>query len=294
MKKKTALVLACAGICIMIKTMVMAEGMLSAPSGDEQSIFSANVQAEQEIGWDASWQFADYSKIHTGVAVLHTPARGNGIVVCVNAGHGTAGGDSARTLCHPDGSPKVTGGSTAAGATSAAAVTYGATMADGSPEAAANLQLAILLKEKLLDAGFSVLMIREDTDVQLDNIARTVIANENADCHVALHYDSTNSDKGFYYIGVPGNASYRSMEPVASHWTEHEDLGQHILSGVRDTGYRISGSGMMQIDLTQTSYSTIPSVDLECGDRASDWSVSAQTLLAEGITEGIRTYFGVE
>lgn len=32
--------------------------------------------------------------------------------VCVNAGHGTKGGESVKTLCHPDGSSKVTGGST--------------------------------------------------------------------------------------------------------------------------------------------------------------------------------------
>ena len=38
----------------------------------------------------------------------------NGIVVGVNAGHGTSGGSSVKTLCHPDGSAKTTGGSTAA------------------------------------------------------------------------------------------------------------------------------------------------------------------------------------
>lgn len=33
--------------------------------------------------------------------------------VCVNAGHGTKGGESVKTYCHPDKSAKVTGGSTA-------------------------------------------------------------------------------------------------------------------------------------------------------------------------------------
>ena len=45
--------------------------------------------------------------------------------MCINAGHGTKGGESVKTLCHPDGSPKVTGGSTAAGATKAALVSGG-------------------------------------------------------------------------------------------------------------------------------------------------------------------------
>ena len=51
----------------------------------------------------------------------------NGIVVGVNAGHGTSGGSSVKTLCHPDGSAKTTGGSTAAGATKATAVSGGMT-----------------------------------------------------------------------------------------------------------------------------------------------------------------------
>ena len=44
------------------------------------------------------------------------------IVVGVNAGHGTSGGTSVKTLCHPDGSAKTTGGTTGAGATKAVAV----------------------------------------------------------------------------------------------------------------------------------------------------------------------------
>ena len=40
-----------------------------------------------------------------------------------------------------------------------------------------------------LYASISVLMIRETGDVQLDNVARAVMANQNADCHVAIHYE---------------------------------------------------------------------------------------------------------
>ena len=59
-----------------------------------------------------------------------------------------------------------------------------------------------------------VLMIRESDDVQLDNIARTVIANNTSDCHIALHWDSTTNNKGAFYMSVPSNQSYRNMEPV--------------------------------------------------------------------------------
>ena len=246
---------------------------------------------KRSICWNSSWPFAEYSRIHTGNAVLYTPAGGNGIVVCVNAGHGTEGGTSVRTLCHPDGTPKVTSGSTDTGAVYAIAASAGTTMLDGTAEGTVTLQLARILKEKLLNEGFSVLMIRETDDVQLDNVARAVMANQAADCHLALHYDSSDWNKGFYCSCVPEVSSYRRMEPVASHWQQHDALGRAILQGVRSTGTKIWNSGFLELDLTQTSYSTIPSVDLECGDRASDWSVRAQTILAEGIVRGVKTFF---
>ena len=80
------------------------------------------------------------------------------------------------------------------------AVSSGMTFSDGTAESKVTLQMAKILKEKLLAAGYDVLMIRESDDVQLDNIARTVIANNRADCHIALHWDSTTSNKGAFYM----------------------------------------------------------------------------------------------
>ena len=77
-------------------------------------------------------------------------------MVCVNAGHGTNGGGSVKTQCHPDGSAKVTGGTTGAGATSAVAVSSGMTFADGTAESKVTLAMAKVLKTKLLNAGWDV------------------------------------------------------------------------------------------------------------------------------------------
>ena len=270
------------------------QGMLSS-SEQSESIFSKGGGSEIKIiEWNPDWPYADYSQIHTGAATYYPSANGYGITVCVNAGHGTQGGENYQTLCHPDGSPKVTGGSTSEGAVYATAVSSGTAMQNGYSEAEANLQIAMILKEKLLNDGFNVVMIREGSDVQLDNIARTVIANENADCHLALHYDSSASDKGFFCLTVPDVASYRSMEPVASHWQQHNDLAQYLAAGVSQAGSHIYGSGTMEMDLTQTSYSTIPSVDVECGDTASDLSPAAQERIADGLVLGLKQFFGVE
>ena len=246
-----------------------------------------------QITLDPSWTYADLSKINSGAAVLYKAAENRKeIVVGVNAGHGTSGGTKVKTLCHPDGSAKVTGGTTAAGATEAVAVSSGMTFNDGTPESSVTLRMAQVLKEKLLASGYDVLMLRDGDDVQLDNVARTVICNNAADCHIALHWDGDglNYDKGCFYISVPDGL--KSMEPVASHWSEHNALGSALVEGLRAQGAKIHGGGSMSIDLTQTSYSTVPSVDMELGNACSDHSDRALDLLGNGLVQGVNSYFG--
>lgn len=247
-----------------------------------------------DVAFNPSWKYGEFSKISSGTAKLYKSQAGSpkGITVCVNAGHGTSGGSSVKTLCHPDGTPKVTGGTTGAGATSAVAVSGGMTFSDGTAEAKVTLAMGKKLKEKLLAAGYDVLMIRESDDVQLDNIARTVMANNCADCHIALHWDSTASNKGAFYMSVPNVSSYRNMEPVKSNWEKHNALGESLVAGLKSAGVKIFSGGSMEMDLTQTSFSTIPSVDIELGDKASDHSDAALDILASGLVAGIDQYFG--
>lgn len=255
---------------------------------------SSTVSAQAgEVGLNPDWKYAGYSKIHSGKAILYRAEGANrkGKVVCVNAGHGTKGGSSVKTQCHPDGTPKVTGGTTAAGATTAAAISSGMTFADGTPESQVTLALAKVLRDKLLARGFDVLMIRETDDMQLDNVARTVLANNVANCHIALHYDSTSSDKGAFYMSVPNVASYRSMEPVASHWQEHHALGDNLIAGLKGVGVKIFSNGKMEMDLTQTSFSTVPSVDIELGDKVSDHSAASLDKLGNGLADGVEMFF---
>lgn len=248
---------------------------------------------KETVSLDKSWKYADESKINTGEAVLYhaKPSIAKGKTVCINAGHGTKGGSSVKTKCHPDGTPKVTGGTTSSGETEAVAVSTGIDMADGRPEAAATLSLALLTRDELLDAGYDVLMIRETDDVQLDNIARTVLANNLADCHIALHYDYTDTDKGTYFMSVPNVESYRKMEPVKSHWKEHMALGRAVVSALKDAGFKLFEGGELEMDLTQTSYSTVASIDLEVGDKVSDISEKNQAKVAKGIAAGVEKYF---
>lgn len=270
------------------------ETAAAAVNGLDSGNPSGTMADGEQVGLDPSWKYAEFSKINTGAATLYRSQVSDrkNITVCVNAGHGTKGGSNVKTLCHPDGTPKVTGGSTSAGATSAIAVSSGMTFSDGTPEAKVTLSMAMVLKEKLLAAGYDVLMIRETEDVQLDNIARTVIANNASSCHLALHWDSSTSDKGAFCMTVPDVASYRNMEPVKSHWQEHNALAQSLISGLKSVGVKLFSDGTMAMDLTQTSYSTVPSVDVELGDKASDYSAATLSKLADGLLAGLDLYFG--
>ena len=245
-----------------------------------------------KIKLNSKWKYADEAVIHSGYAVLYRATKNRKeIVVGVNAGHGTKGGGSAKTWSHPDHSVKVTGGTTGAGAYKAYAVSSGMEFRDGTPEAVVTLKVAKELRTLLLAAGYDVLMLRDGEDVQLDNVARTVIANNKADCHIAIHFDGDglSYDKGAYYLSVPN--ALKRMKPVSAHWKQHEALGKALIRGLRKNGIKIWDENPLDMDLTQTSYSTVPSVVIELGNERSKHTAAACKELARGLLAGINLYF---
>ena len=92
-------------------------------------------------------------------------------------------------------------------------------------------------------------------------------------------------------MSVPNNTAYRAMEPVASHWEAHNALGNALIEGLRQNGNKIFSTGAMEMDLTQTSYSTIPSVDMELGDKASAHTDAVLEKLADGLVKGVNDFF---
>lgn len=246
----------------------------------------------EAIAFDESWEFAEFSVIHTGTATLYKASENRkNIVVGVNAGHGTAGGESVYTYCHPDMSAKVTGGSTSAGAVQATAVSTGMTFFDGTPERDVTLTQAQMLRNVLLDDGYDVLMIRDGEDVQLDNVARTVMCNNCAAIHISIHWDGDglDYDKGAYYMSVADGI--KGMYPVSEIWPSSDNLGDCLIQGLAEAGVTIFEGGSMQADLTQTSYSKIPSVDIELGNAASTHTDEELVRNAYALLNGINLFF---
>ena len=254
--------------------------------------FTNNFENGAQVGLNKEWKYADESAINSGCAVMYKATKNRkDITVGVNAGHGTNGGASVKTFCHPDHTAKLTGGSTAAGAIKAAAVSGGMAFVDGTKESTVTLKTAQYLKDMLLEEGYDVLMLRDGEDVQLDNVARTVICNNCADCHIAIHFDGDGLtyDKGCFYMSTPDGL--KDKEPVASTWQKSEELGKNLIQGLSDKGCKIKKTPNMVIDLTQTSYSMVPSIDIELGNQCSDHSDAALKKLAAGLSAGINQYF---
>ena len=265
------------------------------------NVFNAvNVEAyvrlylTRNFKYNTCWKYSDFSKLNSGsVKLYYVPKKQvnyKNLTVCINAGHGSPKGSSFKVYCHPDKSPKLISGSTRKGETEALAVSSGCTLNDGTSEAQANLDLAFIVRDKLLENGYNVLMIRENNSCELDNIARTVFANNLADCHIALHYNSSEKDKGAFYLSVPNNKKYREMEPVRDNWKKHELLGQYIIDGLKKQKIKIYNGGKLDMDLVQMSYSTIPSIDLEVGDKATVRSEEFCNNVANGIVLGLNKF----
>ncbi len=243
--------------------------------------------ASTGIGLNLNWKYASNSKINTGKATLYTSDAVNkkNITVAVDAGHGTQGGESVKILSHPDG----TECSDSKGTTEVA-VAQGMTFQDKVSEASVNLMVAKSFKDKLLADGYDVLMIRDGDDVQLDNIARTVLANNKADCHITIQFDTTSSDKGACYISVPDDI--KSMDPVTDYWRKSNKLGESLIAGLGEKGVKIHSSGSISADFVQTAYSTIASVVVQLGDKSSDHSKEACDRYASGLLDGLNKYYG--
>ena len=286
----------CAGVRRNTDTADTSQNTAEAPDEKNEDAVKDTKNTEvlpvkEKVYLDPDWEYAGLSKICSGASVLYkAPSNRKEIVIGVNAGHGTIGGEEVKTYCHPDKSPKITNGSNPAGSLKAVAISAGMIFSDGATESEVALRASQILRDRLLEQGYDVLMLRDDEDVQLDNVARSVMANNNADCMVSLHWDGDGKgyDKGCFYIPVPDEI--KEMEPVASHWQEHERLGESLIRSLSRTGCTIYRGRIDPLELTQTCYSTIPAVVIELGNGASSHTDSDLAKLANGLADGINSF----
>ena len=161
-----------------------------------------------------------------------------------------------------------------------------------------NLSVALILKEKLEEAGYKVVMTRE-VDEGLDREGdsnkkrsdmqkRVALINEsNADIAVSIHQNSFSQESS--------RGAQTFYHPTS---VEAQKLAESILEGikivVKDENHRVAKSNDSYYMLKK---STCPLVIVECGflsnyEEAQLLITSEyQEKIAEGITQGISAYF---
>lgn len=207
---------------------------------------------------------------------------GNGVTVVIDPGHQEQGDDGLEPVApgSKERKPKVTSGT--------------AGVSTGIAEYELNLAVSLLLREKLAERGYRVVMTRETHDVRLSNIDRAEIGNrERAALSVRIHADGSESPAA-EGISLLHPAEPSVPEPVYRSSRRAAELMLNTLVG--KTG--ASGRGVIpRSDLTGFNWSQVPVVLVEMGfmsnpqeDRrmATD---GYRELLAEGMAEGIDAYF---
>lgn len=173
----------------------------------------------------------------------------------------------------------------------------GAVSVNGVVEHEWSLKVARVLKEKLLERGYDVYMVRDTDDWKefpYNNGDRTLAANAvECDILVAIHWDSFDQAEvdGYHtiYKGSKKTPNYRLAKAVSDAYADAIDgaISKYANPISRD-------------DLWQLNLATMPAIIVECGfsSNPSDaaWMENEDNyeIMAEGMANGIDDYFDGE
>lgn len=214
--------------------------------------------------------------VDASMAYGDAPKPLSGFVICVDPGHGNSSNKEKEAIAPNSNLLK-------AGFVSG-------TSGSVYTEAEVNLSVGLMLKEKLIAQGATVIMTREGAEATLSNVGRAKLANDaNADLAIRIHCDgSTSSQAMGMSMLVPGK-EYVSEDLVNASYK----IGEVMLNKVIEQTGASSRGIVTRNDLTGFNWSMVPSVLLEMGfmtnpqEDALLGSVQYQEKIADGITEAI-------
>ena len=162
------------------------------------------------------------------------------------------------------------------------------------PEYVLNLEASLVLKHILEGKGYSVIMTREDHNVNISNSERAIFANnKNANMVIRIHADSLdNSSKTGASILVPEEGG----KYTSSIYEESNKCAQLIKGKMNESGIQLNGI-FQRGDLTGFNWSKVPVVLVEMGfmsNYSEDQMMSNpdyQRKLMQSIADGVEEYF---
>jgi N-acetylmuramoyl-L-alanine amidase len=207
----------------------------------------------------------------------------NGYTICIDPGHQRYGNNEQEPIGPgaKETKPKVSSGTTG--------------VATRKPEYVLNLEVSLLIRDKLEEMGYRVVMTRDDHDVDLSNRDRAEIANEaKADLFLRIHADGDASNRAQgISIQVPSrDNSY--TEGIAA---ESKQIGEYVLEDMLSYTEAKSRGLQAREDLSGFNWVQVPSILVEMGFMSNpdeDRKMSTpdyQDKLASGMSNGIDRYF---
>lgn len=166
----------------------------------------------------------------------------------------------------------------------------------GIPEFQLNLDVALMVRERLVAQGYDVIMTRENNETAISNAERATLANDmGADISVRIHANGSEDpgvngalilvgSKDNPYVGNLYDNSYRLGESVLNAYCEE--------TGMQNMGIQINDT------MTGINWSKVPVIILEMGfmtNEQDDLNMSNadyRIRMADGIVKGINAYYG--
>lgn len=241
----------------------------------------------QEIQWNPSWKYANKSVVHDPSVKITTPQNPNGKVVFIDPGHGSKAANKVQTPAYPNGEAILVTGTNKVGATTRVGASTGGTFVTGSrmTEAEATLKLGKIVKQKLLDKGYTVIMSREASDCNNDNIARMVYANNNAQLNVSLHFNTAEAAQNKRLMILTPIERQKARENLNNNYDTIKATEAKFKEGFATGGWGVKSDSTT--DLAFHVYATIPAVMCEMADFDDDLTESDFETMANSVVAGI-------
>lgn len=204
-------------------------------------------------------------------------------LIVIDAGHQEKG-DSSQEPIGPgaiETKAKVTGGATG--------------VATGQTEYELNLDVALLLQERLENLGYIVVMTRTSNQVNISNSERAEIANNaNADAFIRIHANSSDSSsaKGVLTMCQTANNRYNGYLADNSY-----RLSKLIVDNIaKETGTNNRGVTRTD-DMSGINWASVPTTIIEMGFLSNEEedrllaTKEYQEKIVDGIVKGLNEYF---